>query len=88
MKDDLSMEELEKNHLPPELVGKLFLTTREFAKIAGVTRECIYGWAKQGHIRLKKYSPRCSMVPRNEVLRYLRGEMMEPRAEDVETKTK
>ena len=82
------MDDLEKIHLPPELVGKLFLTTQEFAKIAGVTRECIYGWAKAGHIRLKKYSPRCSMVPRNEVLRYLRGEMMEPRAEGIEPKPK
>jgi hypothetical protein len=69
MKDDLSMEELEKNHMPPELVGKLFLTTQEFAKIAGVTRECIYGWAKAGHIRLKKYSPRRSMVPKDEVFK-------------------
>jgi len=70
--------------LPPELEGKLFLTTREFAALAHVTRECVYGWAKAGYIRLKKYSPRCSMVPRNEVLRYLRGEMMEPRAEGAE----
>ena len=82
MKDDLSIEELEKNHLPPELQGKLFLTTQEFADLAKVTRECIYGWAKAGYIRLKKYSPRCSMVPKDEVLRYLRGEMMEPREDD------
>jgi hypothetical protein len=65
--------------LPPELEGKLFLTTQEFAKLAGVTSQCVYGWAKAGYLRLKKYSPRCSMVPRSEVLRYLMGEMMEPR---------
>jgi len=45
-------------------------------------------YAEAGYIRLKKYSPRCSMVPRNEVLRYLRGEMMDPRTEGAEPKPK
>ena len=74
--------------LPPELEGKLFLTTQEFAKIAGVSRECVYGWGKKGFLRLRQFQPRCRMVPREEVLRYLRGEMMEPRAEMAEPKPK
>jgi hypothetical protein len=74
----------EKVALPPELEGKMFFTPAEFGKIAGVTRECVYGWAKAGYIKLKKYSPRCSMVPQSEVLKYLKGEMMD----GVESKTK
>jgi len=78
----------EKITLPPELEGKLFLTMQEFAKLAGISRSSVYGWGKKGYLRLKKYSPCCLMVPKNEVLRYLRGEMMEPRAEEVESKPK
>ena len=81
MKDDFNLEEFEKNHLPPELVGKLFLTTQEFAKVAGVSRGCVYNWSRKGFLRLRQFRPRCRMVPRDEVLRFLRGEMMEPRAE-------
>jgi hypothetical protein len=67
---------------PPELEGRLFLTIQEFARIAGVTKACVYKWGQKGHLRLKKFSPNCRMVPRDEVLRYLRGEMMEPRSEN------
>ena len=82
------MDDLEKTCLPPELAGKLFLTTQEFANLAGVSRSCVYGWGKKGFLRLRQFQPRCFMVPREEVLRYLRGEMMEPRAEEVKSKPK
>jgi len=45
VKSDFNPEQIT---LPPELEGKLFLTTREFAALAHVTRECVYGWAKAG----------------------------------------
>jgi hypothetical protein len=67
----------EKITVPPELEGKMFLTPAEFGKIAGVTRECVYGWARAGYIKLKRFSPRQLMVPQSEVLRYLQGEMMD-----------
>jgi len=68
-------------NLPPEL-DKAWLTTREFAKLAGVARSTVYEWNRAGYLRLKKFTPRCLDVPREEVLRYLRGEMMEPREDE------
>ncbi|MDR2717181.1 MAG: helix-turn-helix domain-containing protein [Treponema sp.] len=69
--------DLEKITQLPELKGEFFLTPKEFAKIAGITPECVYGWGRAGYIKLKRFSPRRLMVPKSEVLRYLKGEMME-----------
>jgi predicted site-specific integrase-resolvase len=70
--------------LPPELDGRLFFTPKEFGDLLGVHRGTIFRWAQAGYLKLRKFSPRCSMVPRSELERYVRGEMME----GVETKTK
>ena len=85
MNKDFNTEEIT---LPSELTGKLFLTMQEFAKLAGVSRSCVYGWGKKGFLRLRQFQPRCHMVPKDEVLRYLRGEMMDPRTEGAEPKPK
>ena len=67
----------EKITLPPELEGRLFFTPKEFGALVGVHRGTIFRWAQAGHLRLTKFSPRCSMVPKSELERYMRGEMME-----------
>ena len=77
MKSDFNPEKITL----PEEFDKAWLTTREFARLAGVSRSTVYEWNRAGHLRLKKFTPRCLDVPREEALRYLRGEMMEPRAE-------
>jgi len=78
----------EKITLPPELEGRLFLTFEEFGALLGVHRATIFRWAAAGYLKLRKFSPRCSMVPRTELERFMRGEMMEPRAEGAESKQK
>jgi hypothetical protein len=84
MKSDFNPEKIT---LPPELEIKTYLTTREFADMAGVTVECVYLWGKKDYLRIKKFGGRCH-IPKNEVLRYLRGELRMPRAEGAEPKPK
>ena len=67
----------EKIILPPELEGRLFFTPKEFGALVGVHRGTIFRWAQAGYLKLTKFSPRCSMVPKSELERYMRGEMME-----------
>jgi len=62
-----------------KLEGRQFLTISEFATLARVTKSTVYGWGKKNYLRLKKYSPKRTMIPASEVLRYLRGEMLEDR---------
>ncbi|MDR0474543.1 MAG: helix-turn-helix domain-containing protein [Treponema sp.] len=62
--------------LPPELQGRLFFTPKEFGALLGVHRATIFRWAAEGYLKMQKFSPRCSMVPKTELERFMRGEMM------------
>jgi len=65
--------------------GKLFFTAKEFGSLAGVSKETVYRWAKLKNEKgeplliMKEFSPKEKRIPRSELERYLRGEMMEPR---------
>ena len=74
----------EKITLPPELEGRQFFHLDEFGKIIGVTANTVSRWGKLGLIKITKFSPRCQIVKKSELERFLRGEMME----DEEPKTK
>ena len=85
MKNDFDPERIV---LPPELEGRQFFHLDEFGKIIGVTANTVSRWGKIGLLKITKFSPRCQMVNISELERFKRGEMMEPRAEGVEPKTK
>jgi hypothetical protein len=36
----------------------------------------VYTWVKKGYLRAARFSPQCVMIPRGELERYERGEMM------------
>jgi len=78
----------EKITLPPELEGRQFFHLDEFGKIIGVTANTVSRWGKIGLLKITKFSPRCQMVSISELERFKRGEMMEPRMEEVESKPK
>ena len=59
------------------LLERKFFTYAEFASIIGVHRQTIYMWVKKGYLRAARFSPQCVMIPRSELERYERGEMME-----------
>ena len=67
----------EKITLPPELEGRQFFHLDEFGKIIGVTANTVSRWGKLGLLKITKFSPRCQMVKKSELERFLRGEMME-----------
>ncbi|MDR2049739.1 MAG: helix-turn-helix domain-containing protein [Treponema sp.] len=56
---------------------KKFFTYTEFARLV-VTKTTIYRWVKEGYLKTARFSPRCVMIPRSELERYGRGEMMRP----------
>jgi excisionase family DNA binding protein len=64
------------NNIP--LSEKKFFTYAEFGSIVGVTKQTVYVWVKKGYLRAARFSPSCVMIPRAELERYERGEMMEP----------
>jgi len=78
----------EKITLPPELQGRQFFHLEEFGKLIGVTANTVSRWGKTGLLKITKFSPRCQMVSLSELERFKRGEMMEPREEEAETKPK
>jgi excisionase family DNA binding protein len=59
------------------LAEKRFFTYAEFGSIVGVTGHTVYMWVRKGYIRAARFSPKCVMIPRAELERYERGEMME-----------
>jgi excisionase family DNA binding protein len=63
------------------ILEREFLSYREFASIIGVTHTTICRWVKKGYLRAARFSPRYVMIPRSELDRYRRGEMMEPHGE-------
>jgi excisionase family DNA binding protein len=65
-----------RNDIP--LSEKKFFTYAEFGSIVGVVRHTVYMWVRNGYLRAARFSPRCVMIPRSELERYERGEMMEP----------
>jgi excisionase family DNA binding protein len=60
------------------LTEKKFFTYTEFGSIVGVTKQTVYMWVKKGYLRAARFSPQCVMIPRTELERYERGEMMSP----------
>jgi excisionase family DNA binding protein len=60
------------------LSEKKFFTYAEFGSIVGVSKITVYSWVRKGYLRAARFSPRCVMIPRAELERYERGEMMEP----------
>jgi excisionase family DNA binding protein len=65
-----------RNDIP--LSEKRFFSYAEFGSIVGVTKQTIYMWVKKGYLRAARFSPQCVMIPRAELERYEKGEMMEP----------
>jgi excisionase family DNA binding protein len=65
------------NNVP--LSEKKFFTYAEFASIIGVHKQTVYMWVRRGYLRAARFSPQCVMIPRAELERYERGEMMEQR---------
>ena len=63
--------------LPPEMEGRSFFTPAEFGRLVGKSSTTILRWGRFGWIRLRRFSPKCLMVPRCELDRYMSGEMME-----------
>jgi hypothetical protein len=59
------------------LLEKLFFTYEEFGSIIGVNKVTVYRWVRKGYLREARFSPRFSMIPRAELERYQKGEMME-----------
>jgi excisionase family DNA binding protein len=59
------------------LSEKKFFTYAEFGSIVGVSGHTVYMWVRNGYLRAARFSPRCVMIPRAELERYERGEMME-----------
>ena len=64
--------------LPPELEGRLFFTAAEFGKMVGKTATTVLRWRRMGYLKMRQFSPNFYMVPKSELERYMRGEMMEP----------
>jgi excisionase family DNA binding protein len=58
------------------LEERKFFTYAEFAGFVGVTKQTVYLWVKKGYLRYARFSPRYVMIPRAELERYERGEMM------------
>jgi excisionase family DNA binding protein len=58
------------------LEERKFFTYAEFARFVGVTKQTVYIWVKKGYLRAARFSPQCVMIPRGELERYERGEMM------------
>jgi len=79
MKNDFNPETVT---LPPELEGRQFFHLDEFGKIIGVTANTVSRWGKLGFLQITKFSPRCQMVKRSELERFLRGEMMTSKQEE------
>jgi len=80
MKTD-EKSDLNKNTaiLPVALENKLYFTAKEFGTLVGVSGVTVYRWHKIGLLQMKQYTPKCKMVPRAELERFMRGEMMEVR---------
>ncbi|MDR0759586.1 MAG: helix-turn-helix domain-containing protein [Treponema sp.] len=58
------------------LKEKLFFTYTDFGLLIGVSKQTVYRWVKLGYLRAARFSPQCVMIPRSELERYERGEMM------------
>ena len=67
--------------LPPELEHRLFFTPKEFGDLLGISSVTVLRWGKRGWLKLRKFSPKCFMVPLSELERYMRGDMMEDSGE-------
>jgi len=68
--------------LPPELENRLFFTPNEFGALVKASIASLHRWRRAGWLKMTQFTPRCYMVPRSELERYSRGEMMstaEPR---------
>jgi len=63
--------------LPSHLEGRLFFTPAEFGRLVGRDKSTILSWGRKGWLKLRKFSPKCIMVPLTELERYMNGEMME-----------
>jgi len=69
--------------LPAELEKRQFLTFEEFGSlVGGLQGQTIRKWGKQGIIRTKKFTPRCTLIPITEIGRLIRGELMEKEQKD------
>jgi excisionase family DNA binding protein len=67
-----------------QLKDKLFFSYEEFGSLVGVSRQTVWRWVRKGYLRAARFSPRCVMIPRGELERYERGEMMPaPTVEDA-----
>jgi excisionase family DNA binding protein len=60
------------------LEERKFFTYAEFGRLVGVSGLTVWRWVRLGYLRAARFSPRCVMIPRAELERYERGEMMEP----------
>ena len=63
--------------LPPELEDRLFFTPAEYGNLIGKSSVTVLRWHRIGWLKMKRFSPKCLMVPRSELERYMQGEMME-----------
>jgi excisionase family DNA binding protein len=63
-----------RNDIP--LSEKKFFTYAEFGSIVGVSKTTVYMWVRNGYLKAARFSPRCVMIPRAELERYEKGEMM------------
>ena len=70
--------------LPPELQGRLWLSYKEFGSLLGASAATIGRWGKMGIVKVRRFTPRCTMIHVSEIERLKNGELME----GVETKTK
>jgi excisionase family DNA binding protein len=58
------------------LEERKFFTYEEFGRLIGVNKHTVYMWVRRGYLRAARFSPKCVMIPRGELERYERGEMM------------
>jgi len=64
--------------LPDGLEGRQFLTAAEFGGLLGMSGATINRWIKLGIVRARQFTPRCRMIPIDEVERLKTEGLMEP----------
>jgi len=74
MKNDFNPETIT---LPPELEGRQWLTCKEFGSLLGASAVTISRWGKLGIVKVRRFTPRCTMIHVSEIERLRRGELME-----------